>query len=400
MPGRSTKQLPGWVKAVATAGALSALVLLPSGGAAADDRASLIAQFPADVRPLLTADIPDDVIAALLKVRKEGPDTLVLNHSGGELYKGEQIAYLGNWEKITGWTIKDIAPSPDPGQVMAQVKSGHPQFDVFETGSNGDAMSEEEAGLLADLDMTLLGPRIAAFPQNAGYQHTDHWVQYGFFGVLLIWDTRKWPVSGPHPTTPNDLFDTAKFPGKRCLFKFPEYGGTLEYPLLADGVSPTNLYPLDVDRAFKKLDTIKNEIVWWSSGAESVQRIVNGDCAMGVTWHGRPALRLKENPDAPIGVSWQGVLLTNSGWAAPKGAKHLDAVNSLLAYDFTPQNQCKFIDTIGYGIPIDPSCVDKFGTTWGVTSEHRAISGAPQSADYYAKHIKDLITRFNAWITS
>jgi putative spermidine/putrescine transport system substrate-binding protein len=380
--------------------ALSAVTALMASSAHAADRQSLIDQFPADVRPLLTSDIPDAVIAALLKVRNSGAGTLVLNDSGGELFKGEQIAYLNNWQKITGWTIKDIAPSPDPGQVKAQVDSGHPQFDMFETGSNGDAMTEEQAGLLAPLDMTLLNPIIAKFPQNAGYDHTDHWIQYGFFGVLLDWDTRKWPLSGPHPTTPADLFDTAKFPGKRCLFKYPEYGGTLEYALLADGVPADKLYPLDVDRAFKKLDTIKNDIVWWSSGAESVQRIVDGDCAMGVTWQGRPALRLKDDPKAPIGVSWQGVVLIDSGWAAPKGARHLDAVNALLAYDFTPQNQCRFLNTLGYGIPIDPSCIDAFGKQWAVTEEHRRMTVTRQNADYYAKHIKELITKFNAWITS
>jgi putative spermidine/putrescine transport system substrate-binding protein len=379
---------------------ISALALLAWHGAYAADRASLIKQFPSDVQPLLTQDIPDDVIAALLKVRSAGPGVLVLNDSGGELFKGEQIAYLNNWQKITGWTIKDVAPSPDPGQVKAQVDSGHPQFDVFETGSNGDAMTEEQAGLLAPLDMKLLMPVIDSFPKNAGYEHTDHWIQYGFFGVLLVWDTRKWPMSGPHPTTPQDLFDTAKFSGKRCLFKYPEYGGTLEYALMADGVPADKLYPLDVDRALKKLDTIKNDVVWWSSGAESVQHIVDGSCAMGVTWQGRPALRLKDDPKAPIGVSWQGVLLIDSGWAAPKGAKNLEAVNSLLAYDFTPQNQCRFLNTIGYGIPVDPSCNDEFARTWAVTEEHRAMTATRQNADYYAQHIKELIAKFNAWITS
>lgn len=380
--------------------ALSLALAWPAWRAAAADRQSLVSQFPADVQPLLTPDVPDAVVAALLKLRKEGPETFVLNDSGGELYKGEQAAYLNNFEKITGWRIKDIAPSPDPGQIKAQVESGHPQFDMFETGSNGDAMSEEQSGLLAPLDMTLLDPEIATFPKNAGYDHTDHWIQYSFFGVLLIWDTRKWPMSGPHPTTPNDLFDTAKFPGKRCLYKYPEYGGTLEYPLLADGVPADKLYPLDVDRAFKKLDSIKNDIVWWTSGAESVQRIVDGDCAMGVTWQGRPALRLKDDPKTPIGVSWQGVMLIDSGWAAPKGAKHLDAANTLLAYAFTPRNQCNFINTLGYGIPIDPSCIEAFGKTWGVTDEHRKMTAARQSAAYYAQHIKDLISKFNAWITS
>ena len=60
--------------------------------AAAADRQSLIKEFPADVQALFTPDIPDAVIEALLKVRKAGADTFVLNDSGGELDKGEQIA--------------------------------------------------------------------------------------------------------------------------------------------------------------------------------------------------------------------------------------------------------------------------------------------------------------------
>lgn len=379
-------------------GAIASMLTLGVGWAA--DREQLIAEFPEDVRPLLTLDIPDAVIEALLKVRKSGPNTLVQNDSGGELFKGQQIAYINNWEKITGWKVQDIAPSSDPGIVKAQVDSGNPQFDIFETGSIGDAMNEEQAGLLEKIDMDLLKPLFDKFPEGANYKHSDYWVQFGYFGVVLIWDTRKWPVSGLHPTTPNDLFDTAKFPGKRCLFKFPEYGGTLEFALLADGVAPDQLYPLDVDRALKKLDTIKNDTVWWLSGAESVQRIVGGDCAMGVTWHGRPALRLKEDPTLSIAVSWQGALLIDNGWAIPKGSKKREAANSLLAFAFTPQNQCKFLNALGYGIPIDDSCLDDFGKTWGVTQEHFDMMPAQQDPGYYSTHIKELIDKFNEWLSS
>jgi len=111
---------------------------------------------------------------------------------------------------------------------------------------------------------------------------------------------------------------------------------------------------------------------------------------MGVTWQGRPELRLKEDPTAPIGLSWDGVLLIDSGWAAPTGAKHLEAVNSLLAYDYTPQNQCRFLNTLGYGIPIDPSCINDFGKKWAVTEDHRAMTATRQNTDYYAQHIKEV----------
>lgn len=367
-------------------------------------RAGLVAAFPSDVRPLLTNDIPTSVIGALLRVRKSGPQTLVDWDSGGELYQGESLAYIDNWERITGWKVKDIAPNPDPGKVKAQVASGHPNFDFFETGGAGQTLLEEHQGLLHPLDMSLLGADVARFPKDAGIDWTKYrdkyWIDFGFLGAVITWDTRKWPVSGPHPTTPADLFNVKKFPGKRCFFKFPTGAGTLEYALLAAGVSPQHLYPLNTTLAFKKLDTIKSNIVWFLTGSEATNDIVNGECAMGVNWNGRPALALKSNPGLPIGVTWQQILLIDDGWAIPKGAAHAEAANSLLAYDFTARNQCRFLNIMGYGVPMTSSCINAFGQKWGVTLQHIKQAAAIQDDDYYTQHISGLIDQFNAWLTS
>ena len=58
------------------------------------------------------------------------------------------------------------------------------------------------------------------------------------------------------------------------------------------------------------------------------------------------------------------------------------------------------MNTLGYGIPIDQSCIDDLGKAWAVTEEHRAMTVTRQNAVYYAQHIKELIAKFNAWITS
>ena len=69
------------------------------------------------------------------------------------------------------------------------------------------------------------------------------------------------------------------FPGPRSLENSPK--GNLEFALLADGVAPDKLYPLDVDRAFKKLDQIKHHIpVWWTNGAQHVQLLIDGEVSM------------------------------------------------------------------------------------------------------------------------
>jgi putative spermidine/putrescine transport system substrate-binding protein len=370
------------------------------GGTAAipKDRQAIIDKFPQNVRGMLTDDVPTPVLGALLQTRQQGPKTLVLKDSGGELFEGESQAFIKDWEKITGWKVKDASPVATPGDVRAQVVGGRPQWDMIEIGSLGEAKLMEKENLLDPIDTKLMGPAFQKFPQ--GYQHTNHWIQYSFFGVVLVWDKRKWPMSGKHPESAiRDLFNTKDFPGKRCLFKFPEFAGTLEYPLLASGADPKSLYPLNVDRALQVLGKYKKDLVFWESGAESVQFIVNGECQIGVAWHGRPALRVKDDPNVPIGTSWKDALLIDAAYGIPKGAKNAEAANSLLAFAFTPQNQCDYINTLGYGIPMDESCINDFGKQWGVTEKNRAQTSVHQDPNYYAKNIDKLTEEFDAWLT-
>ena len=54
----------------------------------------------------------------------------------------------------------------------------------------------------------------------------------------------------------------------------------LEWALMADGVPVADVYkvlgtPEGVDRAFKKLDTIKKDIVWWDAGAQPPQLLAS-----------------------------------------------------------------------------------------------------------------------------
>lgn len=358
------------------------------------DGDDLISQFPEEVRPLLEG-LPENVIQALLDVRNAGPGTLVWKDSGGELFEGYQRAYLDEWSQITGWEVLNQSPVATVGDVRAQVESGSPEWDVIEIGSIGDALLMEEEDLLEPLDLSLLQHYIDVAPE--GYRHSDHWVEYGKFGVLLIWNTDVYGDNPPQSAL--DTFNTAEFPGKRCFFNYPQFAGTLEYPLLADGVSPEELYPLDIERALAKLDEIRSDIVFWGSGAESVQFILDGQCDMGYTWQGRIALRLQDEPDLPLGHTWQDVLLIDAAQGIPRGAQNYDAAMSALAYGYTAQNQCDFLNELGYGVPIDESCLDEFALTWGVTAENAANALAQQDAEYYKDNIDAVVEDFNAWLT-
>ncbi len=74
--------------------------------------------------------------------------------------------------------------------------------------------------------------------------------------MALTWSKKAFPNGGPQSWT--DFFDTAKFPGPRSL---PDTGDREWWvplaALLADGVAPDKAFPMDIDRAYKKLDALK-----------------------------------------------------------------------------------------------------------------------------------------------
>ena len=75
--------------------------------------------------------------------------------------------------------------------------------------------------------------------------------------------------------------------------------------LLADGVAPDDLYPLDVDRAFAKLKPLLPDLIFWEGGAQSQQLFRDGEVVMGNIWHtranllaqGEPGLHLDMEPE-------------------------------------------------------------------------------------------------------
>jgi putative spermidine/putrescine transport system substrate-binding protein len=364
----------------------------PTPGGAGTD---LVAQFPADVRPLLKG-LPQEVVASLLKVRQAGSASLVIRMSAGELQGAMERAYRTNWEKITGWKIVQAGDIPTLAEVERQAKSGHPDWDIVEESTvKSDTL--EKAGWLEKLDTNLLKSVLPKMPK--GYPYTNYWLTYTQAAAILVYRTDRFPTSGAQPQKVADVFDKGRFPGKRCMYAYPQGGGTLEYALLADGVPVDQLYPLDAKRSFAKLSTIKKDLVFYSSGGQGIQFLVSGECDLGIIWNGRPAIRLRQDPSLPIAPAWEGSILTPGALSILKGAAHYDAAMSLFAYAWQPKNQCALLNDIGYGVPIDETCLNDFARKWSVTKD-RIAKAFDQNSVYFAANIGALVDQFNAWRTS
>ena len=153
------------------------------------------------------------------------------------------------------------------------------------------------------------------------------------------------------PTTIADVFDLQKFPGKRGLQKDPFVN--LEWALIADGVAVKDVYkvlntPEGVDRAFKKLDTIKKDVVWWEAGAQPPQLLADGQVVMTSAWNGR-IYDADKNSGKHFEIMWDAQGLDWDWWAIPKGDPRMDDTYKFIAFASSPAAQADQTHYISYG---------------------------------------------------
>jgi len=182
--------------------------------------------------------------------------TLFVNTWGGSWTAAEESAYFKPFTEKTGIKIRTVAPVSF-AKLKAQVRSRAYEWDVSSAGVVEYTQAVVE-GLLERVDKSIVDP--AKFPPG---NVADFGVASMSLGTCLVYRADKFPNGGPESWA--EFWDVRKFPGRRSLYN--RSFTNLAFALLADGVSANELYPMDIERAFKKLDQIKPHIkVWWTQG--------------------------------------------------------------------------------------------------------------------------------------
>lgn len=194
-----------------------------------------------------------------------------------------------------------------------------------------------------------------------------------------------------------DFFDTAKLPGRRAMRRSPV--DTVEQALLGDGVAGDKLFPLDFDRAFKKLDAVKKDIgVWWTSGAQSTQLLQSGEVDMCPTWNGRAQAAI--NSGAPVAIMWDQALWQSEGWVILKGGPNADLCREFIKFALAPERQAIFAKATGYG-PTIPAAIEQLepavARTMPTFPANRA-SAILVDVDFWTRSRDAATERFNRWV--
>lgn len=331
-------------------------------------------------------------LVAFAVVSAEARD-LTVTAWGGASQAAAQRAYFKPFTEKTGIKLQEDSWSGGIGVLRTKVLGGNASWDVVQVEIDDLILGCEE-GLFEKVDWAGLGGKdkfIDAAVHDCGVGAVVWANALGYDGDRLK----------ESPTSWRDFWDTTKFPGKRGMRKTAKY--TLEIALLADGVPPAEVYkvlatPAGVDRAFRKLDQLKSNIVWWTNVSQVPELLASGELIMSVGTPGR-LLGANKNDKKNFKIVWDGNLYSIDYWVILKGTPNKEQAARFLTFATRPENQKNLPSYIPLGVTNKEAIAlaDQKSLADTPTNPDNIKNAANVNAAFWVENADQLNQRFNAW---
>lgn len=282
---------------------------------------------------------------------QEAPEPLTVLTWGGAYEASQRQAYFEPFTRATGIPIRTVGYDGGLDALRRHLDGGDVTWDVVDM-IHSDARSACEEGLLEPLDPAILEPAPDGTPAREDFIDgaiTRCGIIHIAFSTVIAYNNNAFP--GRKPRRVADFFDLDRFPGKRALRKAP--AGLFEWALMAYGVPRQQLYDLlstrrGFDLAFRKLDAIRDQLVWWRDGREPVDLLVSGEVAMASGYNGR-FFHARAVEGAPLVVIWDGQLLDFNSWGVMAGSDQPELARRFIAFATRTDRLAEQASRISYG---------------------------------------------------
>ena len=310
---------------------------------------------------------------------------IVVVNWGGDAVTAHKKAWVSRYnQKYPDTKVIIDGSGPSSGKIKAMVESGKVTWDLCDR-NNIAAIDLGRQGLLEEVDYTRVDP------DAVREIHRGKWGLGAYlYSFALTWDTQAFDIA---PKDWKDFWNLKDFPGTRTLRK--NFEGQLEAALLADGVPPDQIYPIDLDRALEKIKEIKEDTIFWGSGSESQQIMRDGDAVMGNLWHTRSSIVNRET-EGRVDYTFNQATLFAGAWIQPKGAPAGKSAWDFAAAAQDPQSQVEVFEMLGSG-PVNP----KAAALVPENLQHRDAGNPanlavqiPVDADWYASDYGTILNRY------
>ncbi|MFT6557165.1 MAG: putative spermidine/putrescine transport system substrate-binding protein [Sneathiella sp.] len=339
-------------------------------------------------------------------------DEMTIVSWGGAYSTSQLKAYHEPYMEKTGIKIiNDESSAEAVAKLRAMDEAGNVTWDLVDVVAS-DAIRLCDEGLAEEIDHDKV---LAKAPDGspASKDFGDLIVSQCFIPQIVYstaFGYRTDLVGDKKPTSVCAIFDTKTWPGKRSLEKRPI--NNMEWALLCDGVAKDKVYdvlatPAGQEQALAKLGTIKDDVIWWSAGADTPQLLADGEIVMGSTYNGR-LFSVIEEQKQPVAMLWDAQVFDLDGWIVPAGLsdERKARVMDYLKFATDTQRLADQAKYISYG-PARKSSAPLVGkhASLGIdmgphmpTDPANAKNTFLYNYEFWADYRDDIDAKFQAWL--
>ena len=312
---------------------------------------------------------------------------------GGTGQDASRKAYYEPYGRLSGVTVKDFAGA-DINKVKAMVETGNCEWDVVQLSRGVVHSLMKHGDYFEKIDYDMIDTA------NIDPVYRDPYAM-----DMLVWAEvmayRTDAFKGAVPVGWADFWNTTKFPGDRSLIGAGALSPELEFALMAAGVPPAKVYPIDIDAAFASLSKIKPHIVkWWETGAVPTQLLTDKEVVMASVWNGRMAAI--QAAGVPAAVSWPQGMLKRDCWAVPKGTPNKANAMKFIGFGTMAISQARLSMLIPYGSVNNQSDQYIPPAQLAVLPSSPAIRSqlVPYDYTWWTDNRDAVIAKWNKWVLS
>jgi putative spermidine/putrescine transport system substrate-binding protein len=322
--------------------------------------------------------------AVLTSGRALGAERISFVSFGGSYGDFVKEEWIKPFKAETGIDVEYVT-GPDLAKVKAQVTSKNVEWDVFD-GAGSTVFAGSKEALWEPIDTRILHPSRFVIP--AGADKTPTFIYTG--GIAY----------NPAKTNPPaqdfaQLWDVQKFPGRRGLRT--RVSETIEAALLADGVEPSKLYPLDLDRGFKALDRIKPAVTkWFEQTTQGITLIQTGETDYTYTYANR--VKAAKESGISIDFSFAQTISAANYYTIPRGSPRFQPAMKFIEFVTRPAQQAVMSNKLGF-VPVSQGADEKIAPAnrkW--LPDFKNPKNVMINDDYWRDRFVAADRRFKEWI--
>ena len=267
-----------------------------------------------------------------------------------ELYGGMWAEHFTKnvFPKFTEKTGIEVVSVPGAGSKIARIdlmiKTGKVDLDLVATDAS-DVSKGKGLNLWEKIEVSRV-PNLALC--NPAFREKDDMsAPSSFYWMIMFLLTSKISET---PDSWEAMWDP-KYKGWVSILNDPGWSNILPITASTMGIKQEELAnPDTLDKVWKKLDLLKDQIKrWYSGGADWQQAVAASEIWIGAAWNGRVYDSSKKG--VPVKGVWpkEGGYLCVDHWVIPKGTPRKAEAEQLLDFLLTPEANKSFTEDTGFG---------------------------------------------------